>query len=236
MKEHLVDIVQDVASFTSVVINEVEYTIRYYLSGDYKFLLTVCGKGAANSKLPCIYCLTDSSHLHIASPTFQPQTMGKKGHSCVRDPIFKSISGEHVYFDTLHMYLRITDRLMKKIMQMINELDMQLVGTVCRSYDPDKMKTCAKMDDILERAGVRGSPPPLNYDKEAKFVKCRDLRGPEKHKVEKLLDEIEKLVECHAHVHVVVNSWRRFRILYDNIDHLNRLMPGLQTDLHTWQC
>lgn len=40
LKEHLVDIEQDVASFTSLVIDDVEYTIRYHLSGDYKFLLT----------------------------------------------------------------------------------------------------------------------------------------------------------------------------------------------------
>ena len=39
----------------------------------------------------------------------------------------------------------------------------------------------------------------------------------EKQKVEKYLDDIEKLVECHAHGSAVVNAWRKFRVLYDNV-------------------
>ncbi|XP_072164014.1 uncharacterized protein [Diadema setosum] len=170
--------------------------------------------GAANSKYPCIYCLIDSQHLHVTVPK-QPRRIGEKGYSCVRDPIFKSIGTENVVFDKLHMYLRITDRLLKKIIQMINELDLQEIGSVSRCYAPEKMKRCAKMEDILKKAGVRGAP--LAYDKDAKMVKCRDLRGPEKQKVEKVLDDIEKLVDSHAHGHVVVNAWRRFRVLYDDV-------------------
>ena len=67
---------------------------------------------------------TDNQHLHIASPSSRPRTLGEKGYSCAREPIFKSVPIDHVEFDT-YMYLRITDRLMKKIMQMINELDMR---------------------------------------------------------------------------------------------------------------
>ena len=151
---YFTDIVETIATFTTVEIGGVHYQIHYYLSEDYKFLLTVCGMRAANSKHPYI--------------------------------ILFSWQWKLAFIQTLCAGTRIRE---------------------VHTYFASRMR-CAKFELLLQQAGVRGAP--LSYDKEAKFVTCRDLRGPEKRKVENVLDDTERLVEEHTHGKAVVLAWKEF--------------------------
>ncbi len=67
LKSELRDLITEVHSLDSLVCSGVRYNISWFLGGDWKFLATVCGIGAAISKYPCIWCECPKASLYDAS-------------------------------------------------------------------------------------------------------------------------------------------------------------------------
>ena len=125
-----------------------------------------------------------------------------------------SIPLDRVVFDTLHLFLRISDRLTEKL-----------------------VRDCEVQDSLIKKPKGKPKPTPHMDALEALFIECgihgvgffadksgvrkpRDLTGPEKHKLFKNLDKVEALVkkcrnddEC-SHI---ISVWREFYSLYDLI-------------------
>lgn len=86
--------------------------IRLWLSGDYKWLCTVCGHGAANSKHACIFCdsdLTDAA-VWCDIDAFPKWKKGERPKGQKRKNLFGFIPRTRYRIDVLHMLLRCVDR------------------------------------------------------------------------------------------------------------------------------
>ena len=118
----MANVIRKVEQCTKIVCDGVEYEIIYYLGGDYKFLLEVSGLQCANSGHSCVYCNKSKKLYHDTKIKGVPRTIASikecakkqdkaKKFSCTHDPLFASISPERAVIDSLHMFLRLSDRL-----------------------------------------------------------------------------------------------------------------------------
>ena len=56
LRESLADLIDEMSNLTDITVNGVNYTIEYFLGGDWKFLALVCDIGRANEYYACIWC------------------------------------------------------------------------------------------------------------------------------------------------------------------------------------
>ena len=56
IRESLQNLKDDMKQLTTIEVDGASYEIEYFLGGDWKFLATVCGIGAANQYYTCIWC------------------------------------------------------------------------------------------------------------------------------------------------------------------------------------
>ena len=94
------------------------YKIEYFLGGDWKFLASVCGIGAANADYACIWCKCPKLQRHdmskfwsILDPELGARTLKEiednsksKKCNCKHAPLFPFVPISHVIIDTLHLY------------------------------------------------------------------------------------------------------------------------------------
>ena len=225
LKPHLVNIVKTVESFTTYTHDGIEYEIVYYLAGDYKFLLEILGLCAANSNYSCIYCTKHKSKYYDHSIKGQLRTIqeiidnSKKADSskskfgCKREPIFKTIPLDRVLIDTLHMFLRITDRLIEKLVRDCETADKRQRGNKGTPH----MDALAKM---FEECGLHGVSFFASGSSDVK--KPRDLTGPEMLKLYANLDKIESVLllcgqRSEGQNAKVISIWREFFAIYNLI-------------------
>ena len=65
LQNALEDISEEVRRLTTIEVDEVNYSINYYLGGDWKFLAIVTGIDSA--KFPCIWCKCGKGERHDMS-------------------------------------------------------------------------------------------------------------------------------------------------------------------------
>jgi len=73
--EALQDIITEAKHLTNITIDGINYKIEYYLGGDMKFLVFVCGNDAASATYSCIWCKCPSdqrSDMKLISNPKQP--------------------------------------------------------------------------------------------------------------------------------------------------------------------
>jgi len=58
----LKEIIEELQNFRELLINGIEYNIKYTLGGDLKWLAIVTGINAANSDQPCPWCKFNNAH------------------------------------------------------------------------------------------------------------------------------------------------------------------------------
>ena len=93
-----------------IVIESRQQSFEFHLGGDYKFLLTVLGLNAANSNFSCVFCLAPKTGRHLKSHK-RRQTIRIRDPGVVRPNLLPAVPLDHVVIDTLHMHLRVTDKL-----------------------------------------------------------------------------------------------------------------------------
>ena len=111
------------------------------MGGDMKFLAIMYGINSANSSKPCIWCKCEKKNffnlenqwsiidkskgarsLNEAALKFlEKKSSDKCGY--IRNPIIDFIEFENCVIDLLHLFLRITDRLMDLLINKLKKLD-----------------------------------------------------------------------------------------------------------------
>ena len=107
------------------------HRIQFYLGGDLKFLALVCGFGNANAEHACVWwckcpkgkfvdmqiqwSITDVIRgARTVKEIVEKYKLGKRNknrYNCINPPLFPFIPIKQVIIDTLHLFLRISDKL-----------------------------------------------------------------------------------------------------------------------------
>ena len=127
------------------IIDNETYTLKFLLGGDMKFLHTVMGLSACNSNHPCLWCKWHKDYFAKLSMDALPEILGLKRtteeqerflkkdnislmesesvEGYAKTPIFDFINFDQCVFDTLHMLLRIVEKMMKLFLAELEVLD-----------------------------------------------------------------------------------------------------------------
>jgi hypothetical protein len=104
------------------------WNFELYFSSDWKFLAICLGLNGPTSKIFCPWCLCSKDQHNDLSKDWRieknMEQIAEKfedinGH--IHPPLFKMIAIDHIIFDELHVFLRITDRLWELMLAEIKE-------------------------------------------------------------------------------------------------------------------
>lgn len=192
LRSCLAEIAKDLSEFvknnkTTIQIGTEVYTIKFLLGGDMKFLHTSMGLNACNSNNPCLWCKWHKDFFSNLSAIALPEIASLRrtieeqlkhfneqslllgtpesmlGYSNI--PVFDFINFEDCVFDTLHLLLRIVEKLMKLILAELETLDD---NNSCRIED---LKYQFRFFQSLQEIGVQN---PIYYEKEVFKMKSFD--------------------------------------------------------------
>lgn len=134
-----IGIIQDIENFNSLIINNTQYTIKKRFGGDMKFIEIMYGLLNATSNFPCPWChchknefgnMSKQWSIELTELGARTLEIAKKnivnrkpdfGYS--KKPILDGIEFKDSVIDTLHLFLRISDNLLKLILLDIFEAD-----------------------------------------------------------------------------------------------------------------
>lgn len=140
-KNALQDQISALSDLKEIVIDKKTYQIDLFLTGDMKFLNCAMGLDSNNCNFSCVWCVCPANLRHDSSRSwsaFDPdlgcrtvesivscsnEKSAAKKKNCSRSPLFCFIPVIHVVPDTLHLLLRVTDRLFLKLIAELRTLD-----------------------------------------------------------------------------------------------------------------
>ncbi len=140
---------ETLATLSTIQINSVTYNIKKYLGGDLKCLANLYGINAAISNCPCIWCkfnVNNNSHIDGSWPISRTleeaiswindttKTPAER-QGYVRRPLITFIDFDQCVVDTLHLYLRISECLLRALIIKLDEADGN--GTADMSRRPN---------------------------------------------------------------------------------------------------
>ena len=184
----LEDICSAAKDIEEVTIEGQVYRIQFYLGGDLKFLALVCGIENANAEHACVWCKCPKGkradmeiQWSITDPIRGSRTveeieekckLGKRNknrYNCKNPPLFPFIPIKQVIIDTLHLFLRISDKLTDLLIRdlRIHDATHTMKTPYLKIYETF----------VNEECKVRFK---FNQDRDSKEIKYRDLTGPEK--------------------------------------------------------
>ena len=215
LKYGLKETIDEIKDLNSIKYNGSQITIKWFLGGDYKFLLCVSGLDSANSTHPCLWCITDKNSKHILSKKW---SMTKKGartqallkkwypkhqYNTSRPSLFPFIPIENTIVDPLHLFLRVTDRL---LMLLVNECRRQDgLSQKTKKIIKDKNIHMTKLETILSDNNIYFS---WKTD-EMGNLQYPELRGPEKILLYEFLD-ITTLIPGYKNANKFQEVWQTF--------------------------
>ena len=131
VKGALEDVLKELEEIHEITINGKKYKIKFMVGGDMKMLAYLFGINAANSHYPCIWCnfcilnlLSENDEFHISRTQEQAAYFWKEeSEGYCKEPIIKFIEFDCCIMDTLHLFLRISDKLFELLLQKINLID-----------------------------------------------------------------------------------------------------------------
>jgi hypothetical protein len=188
--ENLFALLKDVKKIT---LKGIDYNIKFFVGGDWKHLAIMFGLKAASSSHPCIWCTCeikkclDTStewpicRTHIESEIFYPkEELGYKFK-----PLINFVEFDCIVIDTLHLFLRVTDKLFKILVNELNTADSN------EDKDLDKRPMLKIYLDFLEKKVNLTRPYYQKRDEVTgkTAVILRNLNGNERLKVFKILFE-----------------------------------------------
>ena len=213
----LQDICAEAKDLEVVTIEDQVYRIKFYLGGDLKFLALVCGIESANAEHACVWCKCPKSkwadmtiQWSITDPKkgvrnieeiMQKCKLGKRNkdrYNCRHPPLFPFIPIKQVIIDTLHLFLRISDKLTDLLIR-----DLRIQDSTSTSQPP-----YLKPYEIFlnEKCKIRFR---FTEDRDSKEVKYRDLTGPEKVRLFKNID-IPSIFPSLPKKEELQNLWTNF--------------------------
>ncbi len=122
---------------TIIQVNSSTYNIKKYAGGDLKCLANLYGINAANSNCPCIWCKFNvnlNSTIDGSWPISRTleeaitwvndtRKTSAERQGYVRIPLINFIEFEQCVVDTLHLYLRISECLLKALIIKLDDAD-----------------------------------------------------------------------------------------------------------------
>ena len=199
VKAALEDISGEVERLTSVRVSDMDFHIKYHLGGDWKFLAMVTGIDAASSEYTCIFnkCKTSErfdteKEWSISDPTAGARTIeenlslfqlpkSRKKYNVSNCPIFPSIPLTHVVIDNLHLFLRVSDKLITLLVSELRRQDKIDRQKKFTSFDPVKYKHCDGYQKFVTSLGISNFE--FYIGRTSRELKTRSLTGPGKLKV-----------------------------------------------------
>ena len=203
LKSCLAEMAKNLSNFCQTTNNQIQigdtvYTIKFLLGGDMKFLHTMMGLNACNSNHACLWCkLHKKSFAKLSKDalpeiedlkrTIEEQATNLNGQEVfLEDPksylgysnlrIFDFITFDDCVFDTLHMLLRIVEKLMKLFLTELESLDES------KSTNIRDLPYQQRFFESLRKIGVQN---PIYYDND--IFKMKSFTG------EDCLNILEKL-------------------------------------------
>jgi hypothetical protein len=132
-----------------------EFKLKFFLGGDMKFLRLAMGLNACNSNFSCTWCMTHKDQYHLNEKSIIDNNFRKIGNSVIgsdgyiNSPIFKFIDFDDVVFDTLHLLLRITEKLLKLFQSDCIIADKGITNNL------DKMPHQTRLFNYLQELGIK---------------------------------------------------------------------------------
>ena len=188
LKETL-ELLKDIESIT---IDDKIYHIKKYFAGDLKFLALVYGINSATSDYPCLWCTCNMRNVFDINASWpisrsQKDALEKvklktkdQREGYIREPIISFIDFDCCLIDTLHLLLRITDKLFELLFKKLDKLDNT------NSVELDSRPNLKKFLVYLEKDCALTNP---YYISKSKQLKLRSLSGTERLKFLKLCFE-----------------------------------------------
>jgi len=180
LKTALKEIGERLSVLKEIVFEGMTYKIEFWLGGDLKFLLIMLGMNAANSGYPCPFCtLHKSMFIHDISSQKISRNLSDNNCGKVHEPIFSFINIYNVIPDSLHMGLRITDKLESNLKLDIEQLD--------ETFDEhlESNEHFGNYVSYLESINIK---KPFYVNKSSSQLVLRDLNGREKKRLFESID------------------------------------------------
>jgi hypothetical protein len=180
------------------------WSFELYFSADWKFMAICLGLNGPTSKFFCPWCLCSKNQHGDLSKDWRieknMEQISKKydnfnGH--IKPPLFDMISIDHIIFDELHVFLRVTDRLWDLVLAEIKERGL---------FNDLTQKVIIKE---MQRIKV---PFYFWENKESHNWKYTSLMGDNKEKVLRFFDL--KLLFRPSRAQLIRNLWDQFFQLY----------------------
>lgn len=193
VKAALEDISGEVERLTLVRVSDMDFHIKYHLGGDWKFFAMVTGIDAASSEYTCIFnkCKTSErfdteKEWSISDPTAGARTIEEnlllsqlpksRKYNVSNCPIFPSIPLTHVVIDNLHLFLRVSDKLITLLVSELRRQDKIDSQKKFTSFDPVKYKHCDGYQKFVTSLGISNFE--FYIGRTSRELKTRSLTGP----------------------------------------------------------
>ena len=157
------------------------------------------GVDSATSEYSCIWCKCPSAERYDTSKSWSltdtkfgartidenqtlSQPRSKKRFNVSRAPLFPSIPLTNVVIDNLHLFLRVSDVLLRLLIDEFKRQDSIAAAKKFNGeFDIAKYKHCKGFEDFVRSLGI--SDYRFYIGKSSKLLKVRSLTGPEKLKL-----------------------------------------------------
>ena len=201
--------------------------LEFFLGGDYKFLLLVCGLSGATSNYACLYCkvhkdqrwdtskdLAYYNQPPLARSIDELRNPPKMNYCAVNKPLF-DIPLTHIVVDELHLLLRVTDVLTRNLVEECLEWDEH--ETITKgAIAPTRRYHVKELTDTISSCGVTFSVWEKlneNHQGTGKY-EYTSLMGRDKKRVlERLPEKLPNILHPET-VSTVQKLWVDFKKLY----------------------
>ena len=165
LENSLSSILDDLNNKKTVTLNGNEYAVKFHLGGDLKFIATMMGIGQANSNFPCNWCFYKKDEFKNYNGTISEYNRSKK-HTIhdraknindINNRIIKFLEYDDVYVDTLHMLIRISERIIEWIVIYLQQFDYKVSSQSInlRSNNIFEFPSLVVFNDILKECGIK---------------------------------------------------------------------------------
>ena len=231
----LAELAEETMTLSSVEVDGVWYRLQYFLGGDLKFLNVVTGIDSCCCKFSCPFCKCPKDKFHDITQSWSQfdESLGartvdeiarlsklkKDNFNCSHSPIFSSIPIRNVIPDTLHLFLRISDQLVGKLISELRERDN--IARVPKTFSKEKCTNVTKFEQFVKSLGI--SDFSFRIDRTTKQFTFRDFQGPEHLKILENI-RIDEFIPGHEKIVSVQYLWTEFL----------RLIKLLKDTEHRW--
>ncbi|CAB4016317.1 Hypothetical predicted protein [Paramuricea clavata] len=220
----------------SLLVDCNEVKLEFFLGGDYKFLLMIMGLNSATADYACLWCeihrqfrwdtskdllFYNTGPLKRTLENIKKQCQCKSSNYGCINPALINIDLDHVLADELHLLLRVTDRMLQKVVDEILEKDA--IEDFNKPKGQPKGVLLKKFVDDVNSPGVTFS---VWYKKNAdgfrsNFLEYTILVGAQK---KLMLMKLRSMLENYLHSNTaatVMQIWNDFKEYYDLISDIN---------------